>query len=70
VGAVSRQPVRADELARELGIDVAELLGRADDEITRVSQQNGTDAARGLTVYGGRNPVRISNALADRLRAL
>lgn len=62
------QPVRADELAQELGIEVADLLGRADAEIGRVAERDGIDAARGLTVYGGRNPVKISHALADRLR--
>lgn len=67
---MSTTDVAAADLARELNVTVAVVLQRADDTINRVVDEDGLDAARGLTTrtQGGR--IYLTAELAAGVRGL
>jgi hypothetical protein len=65
---VTTTDVPAVELAKELGITVGRLLQRADDTIGRVADEQGVDAARGLTTRLRAGHVYLTAELAAHLR--
>jgi len=65
---VTTTDVPAAELAKELGLTVGRLLQRADDIIGRVADEQGVDAARGLTTRAHAGRIYVTAELANHLR--